>query len=133
MTTLTPPIRPELLPSAGGSGFDPASLSDIGDPDTQATLVSMFLEQVAVDLPELRQAIDAVDTGRVDELCHDLKGSAPTVGARRMSELCAVLDGVAASDISREGLELAPELIDAVMLTGAAMNAYIDEIMARPS
>jgi CheY-like chemotaxis protein len=117
-------------PRQRGGRFDAAALSDIGDPETEAALVSMFLEQAARRLPELRQAIDGADAERLAELAHGLKGTAATVGARGVSELCDALGQLAAEGITPRATEIQLDLVDALQDTRAAMNAYIEEIIA---
>jgi two-component system sensor histidine kinase/response regulator len=110
--------------------FDPAPLSDIGDRETEATLVTMFVDQAAGRLPELRRAIDEDAAETLRQLAHGLKGSAATVGACRMSELCDALGKLAAAGHTSGADEIHLELVDALRDTAAAMNTYVKETIA---
>lgn len=81
--------------------FDPEPLSDLGDPETERTLVDMFLTQAADRIAGLDRAIAGADGRRVHELAHELKGSAATVGAVHLSSLCQRLCEISRhSDVS---------------------------------
>jgi HPt (histidine-containing phosphotransfer) domain-containing protein len=120
------------LPEANAL-FDTARLSDIGDPDAEATLVSMFLDQAAERLPQFKQAIDTADAARLQALAHALKGAAATVGAERMSKLCDDLCELSADTVTPKSAEIYLQLVHVLMDTGAAMNAYVKErVRAEP-
>ena len=85
--------------------FDPAPLQEIGDPETEVALATMFLDQSADRLPAMREAIASDDAERLHGLAHGLKGSAATIGATRMSEIARALCEIAAAgaDLGRPG------------------------------
>jgi CheY-like chemotaxis protein len=102
--------------------FDPAPLNDIGDPETEAALATMFLDQSAERLPALRAAIAADDAAELHGLAHGLKGSAATVGATRMSEIAEELCELASGGKTSGALALHSELTDALVQTSAALT-----------
>jgi two-component system, sensor histidine kinase and response regulator len=105
--------------------FDPAPLHEIGDPETEAALATMFLDQSAQRLPAMREAITSADAERLHGLAHGLKGSAATVGATRMSEIARQLCEVAAAGQTSGALALHDELSDALAQTRAALGSHI--------
>ena len=105
--------------------FDPAPLHEIGDPETEVALATMFLDQSADRLPEMRDAIASDDAARLHGLAHGLKGSAATVGATRMSEIARELCEIAAAGQTSGTLELHDELADALAQTRAALGDHI--------
>ncbi len=105
--------------------FDPAPLHEIGDPETEVALATMFLDQTADRLPAMREAIDAGDAGRLHGLAHGLKGSAATVGATRMSEIAKELCEIAAAGRTSGAQELHRDLSDALTQTRAALDVHI--------
>jgi two-component system, sensor histidine kinase and response regulator len=106
--------------------FDSAQLSDIGDPDTEAALVSMFLDQASERLPQFKEAIDAGDDDRLHKLAHGLKGGAATVGAIRMAGLCGALCKLEAGENRPKAAEVHRQLADVLLDTAAAMHAYVE-------
>jgi HPt (histidine-containing phosphotransfer) domain-containing protein len=111
--------------SAAGPCFDPAPLSDIDEPDTEATLIAMFLDQAVERLPELETAIEQGDADSLRKLAHGLKGSSATLGACRMTELCDALCKLPADRVTAQAKQIHLELREALVQTGAAMNLYI--------
>ncbi len=105
--------------------FDPAPLQEIGDPETEVALATMFLDQSADRLPAMHDAITADDGERLHGLAHGLKGSAATIGATRMSEIAKELCEVAAAGRTSGALELHSELSDALAQTRAALGGLI--------
>ncbi len=105
--------------------FDPAPLQEIGDPETEVALATMFLDQSAERLPAMHEAIASHDAGRLHGLAHGLKGSAATVGATRMSEIANELCEVAAAGRTSGALELHAELADALAQTRAVLSGHI--------
>jgi two-component system, sensor histidine kinase and response regulator len=118
-----PPQQPD-------SFFDPAPLREIGDPETEAALAVMFLDQAAERIPALQAAIDGQDAERVHRLAHGLKGSAATVGAVRMSELSRDLCELAAGGVTATAAEIHTELAEALSATSTALSGYIESITA---
>ncbi|HEX3691076.1 MAG TPA: PAS domain S-box protein [Solirubrobacteraceae bacterium] len=105
--------------------FDPAPLQEIGDPETEVVLATMFLDQSADRLPAMREAIAAHDAQRLHGLAHGLKGSAATVGATRMSEIAKELCEIAAAGQTAGALDLHDELADALAQTRAVLSGHI--------
>jgi PAS domain S-box-containing protein len=119
---------------AGADGvcevFDPAPLQEIGDPETEVALATMFLDQSDERLPAMRDAITSDDADRLHGLAHGLKGSAATVGATRMSEVARALCEVAAAGQTSGALELHAELSDALAQTRAVLGGRIGRATA---
>jgi CheY-like chemotaxis protein/nitrogen-specific signal transduction histidine kinase/HPt (histidine-containing phosphotransfer) domain-containing protein len=105
--------------------FDPAPLQEIGDPETEVALATMFLDQSAERLPAIRAAIAADDAAELHGLAHGLKGSAATVGATRMSEIAKQLCDAAAAGRASAALAVHADLTDALADTSAALNGLI--------
>ncbi|HEY5427785.1 MAG TPA: PAS domain S-box protein [Solirubrobacteraceae bacterium] len=110
--------------------FDPSPLGEIGDPQTEAALAVMFLDQATERLPALMGAIESADAERLHALAHGLKGSAATVGAIRISELSRVLCDLAADGVTPAAAEIHVELADALSATSIAISGYIEKITA---
>jgi PAS domain S-box-containing protein len=108
-----------------GDLFDPGPLQEIGDPETEVALATMFLDQSAERLPAMQEAIVADDADRLHGLAHGLKGSAATVGATRMSEIAKELCEIAAAGQTSGALELHGKLSDALAQTRAALGGHI--------
>jgi CheY-like chemotaxis protein len=126
---------PEFVPSADGEDgagdvFDPAPLQEIGDPETEVTLATMFLDQSAERLPAIHDAITSEDADRLHGLAHGLKGSSATVGATRMSEIAKELCDIAAAGQTAGTLELHAELTDALAQTRTALGGLISRATA---
>ena len=111
--------------AAGGSIFDPAPLSEFGDPETEAALAAMFLDQAAERVDALSDAIRSADPDRLHSLAHGLKGSAATVGAARMSELSRELCELAKQGVTDGAAEVHDRLAQALDQTSTALNEYI--------
>jgi two-component system, sensor histidine kinase and response regulator len=120
---------PELEPGSAAEPvselFDPAPLQEIGDPETEVALATMFLDQAADRLPAMHEAITAEDADRLHGLAHGLKGSAATVGARRMSEIAKSLCEIAAAGRTSGALELHLELTTALAQTRLVLGGQI--------
>jgi CheY-like chemotaxis protein len=121
------------LPELGAAGkddggldvFDPGPLQEIGDPETEAALATMFLDQTADRLAAIREAIAAEDAPRLHALAHGLKGSAATVGATRMSEIARALCELAAAGKTSGAAGLHGELDGALAQTSAAFDGHL--------
>ncbi|HEX3974639.1 MAG TPA: PAS domain S-box protein [Solirubrobacteraceae bacterium] len=105
--------------------FDPAPLQEIGDPETEVALATMFLDQSADRLPAMREAIAFEDAERLHGLAHGLKGSAATIGATRMSEIAKTLCEIAAAGQTSGAMDLHAELSDALAQTRAVLGGHI--------
>ncbi|HZE05791.1 MAG TPA: response regulator, partial [Solirubrobacteraceae bacterium] len=105
--------------------FDPAPLSEIGDPQTESMLISMFIEQASERLPVLLTAIESGDGDTLRAVAHGLKGSAATVGAGKMSELSRRLCDLAQTGITPAAADLHTQLTEALDETRSAMGAWV--------
>jgi CheY-like chemotaxis protein/HPt (histidine-containing phosphotransfer) domain-containing protein len=128
---------PEFRPAGAGALsetaselFDPAPLHEIGDPETEVALATLFLDQSAARLPAMHEAIVCDDSDRLHGLAHGLKGSAATVGAIRMSEIARQLCEIAAAGRTSGALELHAELSDALSQTRAVLGGHISRVTA---
>jgi HPt (histidine-containing phosphotransfer) domain-containing protein len=118
------PVGPGVT-DAVGEVFDPAPLQELGDPETEVALATMFLDQSADRLPAMREAIASEDAERLHRLAHGLKGSAATIGATRMSEIARALCEIAAAGQTSGALDLHGELADALAQTRAVLGGHI--------
>ena len=126
---------PQLQPSGGelqrhidDTVFDPAPLGEIGDSETAAAVIALFLDQATERLPQLKDAIERADTERLGRLAHSLKGGAAAVGAVRINDLCEqVCSRAAGNGMNSSAPELHQLLIDGLADTAVAMNSYIEE------
>jgi len=127
-----PELRPAGPPvvAATGDVFDPAPLREIGDPETEVTLATMFLDQCAERLTAMHDAIADDDPDRLHGLAHGLKGSAATVGATRMSEIAKALCEIASAGATAGTLELHAGLTDALAQTRTALGGLISRATA---
>ena len=123
-------FHPAELAETVSEAFDPAPLQEIGDPETEVALATMFLDQSAERLPAMHDAIASDDPERLYGLAHSLKGSAATVGATRMSEIAKALCDIASAGRTAGGLELHAELTDALAQTRAALGGLISRATA---
>jgi CheY-like chemotaxis protein len=84
---------PEAAPPLDPAAIETLrSLQEEGEPDLLAELAGMFLDDAALQLEGLREAIGEADVGRVRGISHALKGSSGNMGATRVSEVCAELE-----------------------------------------
>jgi two-component system, sensor histidine kinase and response regulator len=125
-----PEFQPAEAAETASEVFDPAPLQEIGDPETEAALATMFLDQSAERLPAMHEAIASDDPDRLHGLAHGLKGSAATVGATRMSEIAKALCDIASAGRTAGGLELHAELTDALAQTRAALGGLTSRATA---
>lgn len=69
------------------------ALSSIGgDASLLNTLVCLLIDQIGVDMPEIRSSVAAGDTGRLKDMVHRLKGSLASVGATGAFDACNALN-----------------------------------------
>ena len=68
-----------------------------GEPDLVAELAGMFLDDAALRLEELRDAVGEADTAKVRGVSHALKGSSGNMGATRVHGACAELESAGES------------------------------------
>ncbi|MGH2857809.1 MAG: response regulator [Solirubrobacteraceae bacterium] len=125
--------EPEREREPDTSVFDPAPLRELADPQTEAALAVMFLDQASERLPALAGAIEAGDPARLRDLAHGLKGSAATVGATRISQLSRALCELAEREGVRENGDAAAlheELVAAFSATSFALGDYLHRLAA---
>jgi PAS domain S-box-containing protein len=127
---LRPVTRTAPPPGASDGLFDPAPLGEIGDPQTESTLVTMFMEQASQRLPKLMTAIENADGEALHSLAHGLKGSAATIGATKISELSRKLCELSQRPITPAAVAVHTELADVLGRTGDALAAYVDAAQA---
>lgn len=95
--------QPSSPPSAGPSPRPPTeldadalarlhALDPAGKSQLIARVVDAFSGSIARMLPQLREAAQAGDLGRVRHIVHTLKSSSANVGGLRLSQLCAELE-----------------------------------------
>jgi two-component system sensor histidine kinase/response regulator len=131
-----PALRPEPDRNAPPADpiFDPSPLREIDDPETEAALAMMFLDQATERIPALLEAIETPDHERLHSLAHGLKGSAATVGAHRISQLARALCDIAEAareSISPEAAEVHNQLAHALNHTRSALDTYIARVTER--
>ena len=63
-----------------------------GDEEIMASILKVFVEDTAVQLPELKKALDLGDNEKVRSQSHSLKGAAGNIGAKRMQSLAAQIE-----------------------------------------
>ncbi|MHB1834933.1 MAG: response regulator, partial [Solirubrobacteraceae bacterium] len=125
----TPSLKASVTPAE--QVFDPAALGEIGDPETEAALAVMFLDQAGERVPALRGAIEARDAERVHALAHGLKGSAATVGATKMAQLSSDLCELAQRGaVTTAANEIHTELAEALSATSRALSEHVQRIAA---
>jgi two-component system, sensor histidine kinase and response regulator len=105
--------------------FDPGPLHEIGDPESEVALATMFLDQSAERLPAMHEAITADDADCLHGLAHGLKGSAATIGARRMSEIARSICDIAKTGGTSGALELHAELTTALAQTRSFLGGQV--------
>ena len=113
-----------VIPGPGEAVFDQSPLREIGDPETEQLLATMFLEQARERLPQIADAIATDDPERLRELAHGLKGSAATVGAVRIRDLCQTLCTMAADRAIAGAENILAQVAAALEATAAALGSY---------
>lgn len=113
-----PPLDPAALETL-------RSLQDEGEPDLLAELAGMFLDDAALRLEELRDAIGEGDAGKVRGVSHALKGSSGNMGATRVHEVCAELEGAGESGNLAATPRLLERLEEELTLARPALEAEV--------
>jgi len=74
--------------------FDPSELLEMleGDKEIMALILNVFVEDTAVQLPALKQALEMRDNAKVRNLAHSLKGATGNIGAKSMQSLAAQIE-----------------------------------------
>jgi chemotaxis protein histidine kinase CheA len=122
-------VRDHHEPPDHGVSFDPTQLCDIGDSQTKAAILSLFLDQAGERCSQLQEAIAREQADTLGKLAHGLKGSAATVGAVRISELCDELCHRAAGHgIDRRVAEIHHLLVVDLAKAGVTIHRYIEGI-----
>jgi HPt (histidine-containing phosphotransfer) domain-containing protein len=122
-------VRDDHEPPDHGVSFDPTQLCDIGEAQTKARILSLFLDQAGERCSQLQEAIAGEHDDTLRNLAHGLKGSAATVGAVRISELCDELCHRAAGHgIDQRVAEIHQLLVVDLAEAGVTIHRYIEGI-----
>ena len=81
---------PSLSPSNSNTIIDWAHIHDFteNDAEMEAQLIQIFVENLHIDLADLKAAFDDMDAEEWDKVAHKLFGAASHIGARRLAEIC---------------------------------------------
>jgi two-component system, sensor histidine kinase and response regulator len=105
-----------------------ATLQDLGRRSQNQVLphlIRLYLQEAPAHLAALQETVAQGDAGRVEELAHNLKGSAAQLGATRMSRLCAALQEAGGhADLGRAAAQVA-ELQREFVCVHAALEAVL--------
>jgi len=140
---LTKPIRPAELAEVlekmailqnGNATIDERAIDALvdnagGDTEFAQMLIDTFLDEVRVQLEELRAAAGAGDLEVVHRTAHTLKSNAATFGASELSELCAELERGA----RERSLSDAPSVVAAIERLVARASRELSAIRTRLS
>jgi two-component system, sensor histidine kinase and response regulator len=113
-----PPLDPAVLETL-------RSLQEEGEPDLLAELAEMFLDDAALQLEGLREAIGEADAQKVRGISHALKGSSGNMGATRVSEVCAELEMAGESGDLAAAPGLLERLEEELSLARPALEAEV--------
>jgi two-component system, sensor histidine kinase and response regulator len=113
-----PPLDPAVLETL-------RSLQEEGEPDLLTELAGMFLDDAALQLEGLREAIGEADAQRVRSISHALKGSSGNMGATRVSEVCAELEMAGESGDLAPAPGLLERLEEELSLARPALEAEV--------
>ena len=114
-----PPLDPAVIETL-------RSLQDEGEPDLVAELAGMFLDDAALRLEELRDAIGVGDAAKVRGVSHALKGSSGNMGATRVHGVCADLESAGESgDLAAAVPRLLERLEGELSLLRPALEAEV--------
>jgi two-component system, sensor histidine kinase and response regulator len=97
------------------------------EPDKLARIVTLFVEDVPIQLAAIRRAVERGEAQEVEEKAHMLKGGSGYMGAARLAQMCARLEESGASgDLSR-----APELLDAIEMEFGRVRPALTAAIAK--
>jgi CheY-like chemotaxis protein len=113
-----PPLDPAVLETL-------RSLQEEGEPNLLTELAGMFLDDAALQLEGLREAIGEADAQRVRGISHALKGSSGNMGATRVSEVCAELEMAGESGDLAPAPGLLERLEEELSLARPALEAEV--------
>jgi signal transduction histidine kinase/DNA-binding response OmpR family regulator len=99
---------------------------DADDPELLA-LVQMFVDDLSVDVRQMRRALDDGDRAQLAAVAHRLKGSAGSYGFPALTTQAAVLEQRAKSGAAKAELEQTLELISALCQAARADRTPITE------
>lgn len=81
------------------------ALSNPGEPDLFAEVVSLFLGSAPDGIAALRTAVHAMDLHAIGQSAHRLRGGALEIGAVRMAVVCAEIEQAANTGALPNGVE----------------------------
>ncbi len=85
-------------------------LSDYNEPDMLTETVVIYLEDSRKTLAEIRQAVIKLDSQKLSEAAHSLKGSSSNLGATKLVALCAQLETMGRNGLLGGAQELLADL-----------------------
>jgi CheY-like chemotaxis protein len=119
-------------PLSGSSGPEPPveldrlrELTD-GVPENLRELITLYLDQTAVQLPQVQAAIEANKPADVRRLAHSCAGASSTCGMRRLAPMLRQLELQSAQG----NLEGAPELWDRINAEFACIRQFLEAYLA---
>jgi HPt (histidine-containing phosphotransfer) domain-containing protein len=135
-------VAPSAAERAGTVALDPPDDADVvldrsvlaalqelrrGQSRLLPYLIRLYLQAVPTQLATLQEAVTQGDSGRVEDLAHELKGSSAQLGATRMSRLCAALQEAGDhADLGQAAAQVA-ELQREFVPVRAALEAVLRE------
>ena len=108
--------------------FDVAAIDKIAEtvmPATVASLVSLFLEELAERRALVCHAISRRDLSTLSQQAHALKSSAGTYGAPRLRQVCLTLERACQHRDQPRAVMSATALIKAIDQTATAVKAWL--------
>ena len=90
--------------------------------DVIASVVSLFVDGATTQLQKLQDAAALGDVKMLEQLAHQLRGSALQLGAERMVHLASVLEELARQGATDRAASLVESLIDAFQHTQIALR-----------
>jgi signal transduction histidine kinase/DNA-binding NarL/FixJ family response regulator len=115
-------------PHSPASGFDHAQLEEMRSMMGEgfASLTRRFESNAVGQVRELHAAVELMDTARVGQLAHKLRGAAVSLGARALADVCADLEAQARlGELSR-----ASALLQQIALELAAAHRVLTNSVA---
>ena len=114
------------MPAAGARPVDLAHLSTYtgGDAALNAEVLQLFLDQAAVLMVQLRNALEAADQKSWYPIAHSLKGAARGIGAFAMADAAAEVEKVPAGS-AQEALKVLHTLSNHASAVQLFIEAYL--------
>ena len=110
--------------------FDVAAIDKIAEtvmPATVASLVSLFLEELAERRSLVCRAIGDRDLSTLSQQAHALKSSAGTYGAPRLRQVCLTLERACQHRDRQRAVASATTLVGAIDQTATAVRAWLQQ------